>query len=92
MELELIKVTASGEWTGGHACPVDHGNRGGSVALTVAGRWWVRFALYVGSPPGSHIGVWLTRWPPLYGANVRIGRRYVGPCVTAFVHARRREG
>jgi hypothetical protein len=49
---------------------------------------WVRFAVYYGTPPGSHIGVWRTHWGDLRGLNVRIGRRYVGPCLTAFVHTK----
>lgn len=63
-------------------------NRGGDVVVEAFGRW-VRVALYVGTPPGSHIGIWRTSWGELKGLNVRVGRRYVGPCVTAFVHIHR---
>jgi hypothetical protein len=60
-------------------------NRGGDIVVEAFGRW-VRFAVYVGTPPGSHIGIWRTDWCGLKGLNLRVGRRYVGPCVTAFVH------
>lgn len=61
--------------------------RGGDVVIT-AGKRWLRVALYIGSPPGSHIGFWRTRIGPMRGLNLRIGRRYVGPCVTVFAHYR----
>jgi hypothetical protein len=58
-----------------------------AVALVVTvGRLWLRGLLAYGNPPGSHIGVWRTSWGGLRGLNVRVGRRIVGPCVTAFVH------
>ncbi len=56
-------------------------------------RWRFRVAGFYGSPPGSHIGVWRTKWPSgastLHGVNLRFGRRYVGPCLTLLVHWRR---
>ncbi len=45
------------------------------------------FACY-GTPPGSHIGLWFTRAGTVRGINLRIGRRYVGPCLTMLVHWR----
>jgi hypothetical protein len=66
------------------------GQLGGDVVITL-GRRWVRFAAYAGSPPGSHIGLWRTRWGGLRGVNLRLGRRYVGPCLTLFIHTKRRE-
>lgn len=50
-------------------------------------RWW-RAALILGTPPGSHIGLWRTRWGELRGINYRIGRRYIGPCLTVFLHTK----
>jgi hypothetical protein len=58
---------------------------GGDIVVTVLRRW-IRFAAYYGEPPGSHIGFWRTRWGTLSGWNLRVGRRYVGPCLTVFVH------
>lgn len=72
-----MSITVSREW-----CP---DQKGGDLVVEVLGRW-VRFALYVGTPPGSHIGLWRTNWGYLKGVNLRIGKRYVGPCVTVFVH------
>jgi len=60
-------------------------NRGGDLVIETASRW-VRFAVYWGTPPGSHIWLWRTSWGELKGLNLRIGRRYVGPCLTMFVH------
>jgi hypothetical protein len=45
------------------------------------------FACY-GTPTGSHIGFWYTRSGAVRGVNLRIGRRYVGPCLTMLVHWR----
>lgn len=67
---------------------VDYGNVGGDLVIEAFGRW-VRFAVYAGSPAGSHIGLWRTRWGALRGLNFRIGRRCIGPCMTIFVHTRR---
>jgi len=41
-----------------------------------------------GTPPGSHIGLWRTRTGDTSGWNLRIGRRYVGPCITVLAHTR----
>lgn len=63
---------------------------GGDVRVEWPGRW-VRLAAYFGTPPGSHIGLWRTRGGysgALQGLNLRVGRRYVGPCLTVFVHTR----
>lgn len=68
--------------------------RGGDVIIRT-GRRWLRLAAYYGSPPGSHIGFWRTRGGlsgSLRGWNLRIGKRYVGPCLTAFAHTRRLTG
>jgi hypothetical protein len=53
--------------------------------VTIRGRWF-RIALIYGTPPGSHIGYWRTRWCGLNGINLRVGRRYVGPCLTLMLH------
>lgn len=76
-----MKITTSGEWS--------DEQRGGSIMFRSSRRWWIRLAAYYGRPPGSHIGLWRTRVDPLYGLNLRIGKRYVGPCLTMFVHFRR---
>lgn len=60
---------------------------GVNVVLTTRGRW-LRFAVFYGTPPGSHIGVWRTRVDDLRGVNVRVGRRITGPTLTLLVHAR----
>lgn len=54
------------------------------------GRRWVRVGAFYGPPPGSHIGLWRTRSGTLRGLNVRLGRRYVGPCLTLIAHTRKR--
>lgn len=46
----------------------------------------LRVGAFYGSPPGSHIGLWRTNYHGLKGLNLRIGRRYVGPCLTVLVH------
>lgn len=64
-----------------------------NLAVTV-GPLWGRVMLAYGAPPGSRIGVWITRGGftgRLRGINVRVGRRYTGPCVTALAHFRRKE-
>ncbi|MEU8023688.1 hypothetical protein AB0B88_15885 [Micromonospora haikouensis] len=68
--------------------------RGGDLRIETRRRW-VRFALYYGTPPGSHIGFWRTRGrfsddSLLRGWNLRVGRRYLGPCLTLLVHTRAR--
>lgn len=60
---------------------------GGDVRTVLFDRWW-RIALFYGQPPGSHIGLWRTRVDGLEGINLRIGRRYTGPCLTLFIHTR----
>lgn len=63
---------------------------GGDIQITACGRW-VRFAAYLGTPPGSHIGLWRTGGGysgSLQGINLRVGRRYLGPCLTVFAHTR----
>ncbi|MFY1595464.1 hypothetical protein [Micromonospora sp. WMMD737] len=60
---------------------------GGDIVIKTTGRW-LRLAVYYGTPPGSHIGFWRTRYGTLRGWNLRLGKRYVGPCLTAFVHTR----
>lgn len=67
-------------------CSADQ--RGGDVVVRTDRRW-LRFVVYVGTPPGSRIGFWRTWAYGLRGWNVRVGKRYVGPCLTAFVHTRR---
>ena len=53
---------------------------------------WIRLGVFYGTPPGSHIGLWRTRYDDLYGWNLRIGRRYTGPCVTLVLHWRHSDG
>jgi hypothetical protein len=77
-----MTIRTSGQWVRGRVWPVDY-----DIVFEAFGRW-VRFALYFGSPPGSHIGLWRTGWGELSGINLRIGRRYIGPCLTVFVHTR----
>ncbi|MCX5066631.1 hypothetical protein OOJ91_12155 [Micromonospora lupini] len=65
---------------------------GGDVVIRT-GRRWLRLAAYYGTPPGSHIGFWRTRGGfsgGIHGWNLRVGKRYIGPCLTAFVHTRPR--
>jgi hypothetical protein len=81
------KIKVSGQWVRGRTSPIDYGNRGGDLVIEWFGRW-LRFAVYVGSPPGSHIGFWRTCVGTMRGINLRVGRRYIGPCVTVFVHTR----
>lgn len=71
----------------------DLGQLGGDVVITV-GRRWIRLAAYAGSPPGSHMGWWVTRggfYGGLYGVNYRVGRHWPGPCLTLFVHTQKRD-
>ena len=49
---------------------------------------WLRIAAYYGSPPGSHIGFWRTRAGTVRGWNLRVGKRYIGPCLTLMIHTR----
>jgi len=66
--------------------------RGGDIVFKTRRRW-LRLALYYGDLPGSHIGFWRTRGGfsgALYGWNLRVGKRIVGPCLTMFVHTKRR--
>jgi hypothetical protein len=51
-------------------------------------RRWVRLFACYGPPPGSHIGLWHTQMGQVHGWNLRIGRRYVGPCLTLLAHTR----
>lgn len=60
---------------------------GGDIRIVLFDRWW-RAALYFGQPPGSHIGLWRTRTDGLQGINLRVGHRYIGPCLTVFIHTR----
>ena len=64
--------------------------RGGDIVIRTRRRW-LRLAVYYGTPPGSHIGFWRTRGGfsgSLRGWNLRVGKRYSGPCLTAFVHTK----
>jgi hypothetical protein len=58
------------------------------IVLTTRRRWVRLFATY-GEPPGSHIGLWHTNTGTVHGWNLRIGRRYVGPCLTLLAHTRK---
>jgi hypothetical protein len=54
-------------------------------------RRWVRLFACYGIPPGSHIGLWHTSGGftgELHGWNLRVGRRYIGPCLTLLAHTR----
>jgi hypothetical protein len=82
-----MKVTTRGEWYPGRPGYRDYGQRGGDIVVETFGRW-IRGALYVGTPPGSHIGLWRTRTGTVGGLNLRVGRRYIGPCLTVFIHTR----
>lgn len=78
-----MKLSVESEWA--------DGNKGLGVRLRSlrTGGFW-RIAAYWGTPPGSHIGFWRTRYDGvLRGLNYRIGRRYVGPTLTMFMHWRR---
>lgn len=71
----------------------DLGQLGGDIVIVV-GRRWIRLAAYAGTPPGGHMGWWRTDggYPgSLRGVNYRCGRAYRGPCLTLFVHTRRRD-
>jgi hypothetical protein len=61
--------------------------REAGVVFTTRRRWLRLFAAY-GTPPGSHIGLWRTDTGTVHGWNLRIGRRYVGPCLTLLTHTR----
>lgn len=52
-------------------------------------RRWLRLFVAYGTPPGSHIGLWHTdpAWG-VHGWNLRVGRRYRGPCLTVLAHTR----
>lgn len=82
-----MRLEVRREWHRGQKWPVDHGNYGGDVVIEAFGHW-VRLALYYGSPPGSHIGLWRTRAGAVRGVNLRVGRRYTGPALTLLVHTR----
>ena len=62
-----------------------------SSLVFLLGRRWIRFGAFYGEPPGSHIGLWRTRVDNLRGVNLRIGKRYLGPCFTVLAHTRRRD-
>lgn len=51
-------------------------------------RRWVRLFACYGPPPGSRIGIWHTDTGTVHGWNLRIGRRYIGPCLTLLTHTR----
>ncbi len=57
------------------------------LVLQTDGRW-LRLGAFYGTPPGSHIGLWRTRWGSVRGVNLRVGRRYIGPCLTLLIHTR----
>lgn len=61
-----------------------------SSIVFLFGRRWIRFGAFYGSPPGSHIGLWRTNAFGLRGLNLRVGKRYIGPCFTLLAHTRRR--
>jgi hypothetical protein len=63
-------------------------NVGGDTRIgMVRDERWIRFAIYAGSAPGSHMGFWRTNTDRLRGYNYRIGT--ISRCVTVFVHWRR---
>jgi hypothetical protein len=62
---------------------------GADISIQIRRRW-VRLGIFYGTPPGSHIGVWFTRRPPLYGVNLRVGWRYIGPCLGMLAHTQRK--
>lgn len=70
-----------------HARRLDDGWEA-DLRLTTRRRWY-RVGAFYGTPPGSSIGLWRTRWGTLRGLNLRIGRRYVGPCLTLLAHTKR---
>lgn len=59
------------------------------VSRRTGGFW--RVSAYWGTPPGSHIGFWRTRFGAVRGFNYRFGRRINGPCLTILTHWRRGE-
>lgn len=85
----MRRLEVDGWWARGRRTPsLDYGNRGAALVVRLFGRW-VRLGVAVGSPPGSHIGFWRSRMGSgMAGWNLRVGKRYIGPCVTAWVHTR----
>jgi hypothetical protein len=62
-----------------------------AFAVDAFGRW-VRFGLFFGEAPGSHmigkhLTAWRTRVDDMRGINVRFGW-WPKPCVTVLVHTR----
>ena len=82
-EEEQVAVSITLERRSGHAAE----QRWADVRLSGPDRW-VRFGVFYGTPPGSHIGLWRTRVDDLRGWNLRVGRRYAGPCLTMLAHWR----
>jgi hypothetical protein len=69
---------------------LDRDQLGATLVVNVGARW-IRAAVFLGVPPGSHNGWWVTRWPPLFGLNYRhrVGGRW-DLALTAFVHTMRK--
>lgn len=59
--------------------------RDAEIVFTTRRRRLRLFAAF-GTPPGSHIGLWHTNTGTVHGWNLRVGRRYVGPCLTLLAH------
>lgn len=82
-----MKIRTCRWWKPGRGAG-DYGNRGADLSIDTLGRW-VRICVAIGTPPGSHIGLWRTNGYGLRGLNLRIGRRIAGPCLTVFIHTHR---
>ena len=68
-----------------HARRLDDGWE--ATAVIEGPKRWRRLGAFWGPPPGSHIGLWRTNWG-VRGWNFRVGRRYIGPCLTLLAHGR----
>jgi hypothetical protein len=69
----------------GRRCWLDDGFEA-DLRVTLKGvRWW-RIGLFLGPPPGSHMGFWQTRAWGLRGWNYRWGT--FGNAITVLAHTR----
>jgi hypothetical protein len=65
-----------------------HASQNEAEVVILTARRRLRLLGVYGTPPGSHIGLWRTRTDDISGWNLRVGRRYVGPCLTVLAHTR----
>jgi hypothetical protein len=59
-----------------------------SIRVTVFGRWF-RLAAFLGSPPGSHMGLWRTDSYGLKGLNYRVELGGYHHCFTVLAHTKK---